>query len=240
VAIELIIARRFRGPPKSGNGGYVCGRVAGALPGTATVRLKAPPPLEVPLQLSTADGVARLILDNRVIAEGRSSSLDLETPMAPSLAEATVAAADFVGFKDHFFPGCFVCGPGRAVGDGLRIFPGWLADRGVVAAPWTPDRSLADASGSIAPEFLWSALDCTGAFAVLPVPAGRAIVLGELTATLSGSAPVDQPCVAVGWKLSSEGRKSHVGSAVFTADGKLLAAGRATWIEVAASAFGGL
>ena len=29
---EIIIIRRFRGPPNSGNGGYVCGMLANAVP----------------------------------------------------------------------------------------------------------------------------------------------------------------------------------------------------------------
>jgi hypothetical protein len=42
---SLVIARRFCGPPNSGNGGYVCGRVAAHIPGSASVRLKTATPL---------------------------------------------------------------------------------------------------------------------------------------------------------------------------------------------------
>ena len=48
------IASRFCGPPRSGNGGYVAGRIAAPLMaagGWATVRLKAPPPLQTALRL---------------------------------------------------------------------------------------------------------------------------------------------------------------------------------------------
>jgi hypothetical protein len=46
----LRIDRRFCGPPESGNGGYVCGRLARFVDGEATVvRLHVPPPLEVEL-----------------------------------------------------------------------------------------------------------------------------------------------------------------------------------------------
>jgi len=38
----LTVARRFCGPPTSGNGGYVSGLVAGLIGGPATVTLKAP------------------------------------------------------------------------------------------------------------------------------------------------------------------------------------------------------
>ena len=47
---EVVIDRRFRGPPASANGGYTCGLVAAAL-GTwaAEVNLRVPPPLDVAL-----------------------------------------------------------------------------------------------------------------------------------------------------------------------------------------------
>ena len=48
------INRRFRGPPDSGNGGYVCGLVAQALGGSdCEITLHAPPSLDRDLQLSS-------------------------------------------------------------------------------------------------------------------------------------------------------------------------------------------
>jgi len=48
---HVMVSRRFCGPPQSGNGGYVCGLLGAQLATTATVRLLAPPPLDVPLRL---------------------------------------------------------------------------------------------------------------------------------------------------------------------------------------------
>jgi hypothetical protein len=45
----LTIPSRFRGPSGVGNGGYVCGRIAGYLDGPATVTLRRPPPLASPM-----------------------------------------------------------------------------------------------------------------------------------------------------------------------------------------------
>ena len=60
--VELFeISERFRGPPRSGNGGYVCGRMARHLQGTVSVRLKAPPPLNTELRLESGDTEARLL-----------------------------------------------------------------------------------------------------------------------------------------------------------------------------------
>ena len=42
---QVIIDPRFRGPPESANGGYVCGIVAGLIGETAEVTLRRPPPI---------------------------------------------------------------------------------------------------------------------------------------------------------------------------------------------------
>ncbi|MGB0134601.1 MAG: hypothetical protein WBP53_12250 [Dokdonella sp.] len=229
---RLCISQRFRGPPRSGNGGYVCGRIASHLDGTTCVRLKAPPPLDIELRLETSGEVARLFHDDKLIGEGNSAQLDLQVPASPTFEQAESSSHSFVGFHDHPFPGCFVCGPEREPADGLRIFPGATGESSIVAAPWTPDPSLADEDGFIQPEFLWSALDCTGAFAILPVASEIAIVLGELTASIIGTARHGEHLVAAGWKLGVEGRKHFAGSAIYNAAGEVVAKARAVWIEV--------
>jgi len=50
----LTIPSRFCGPPGSGNGGYVCGRIAGYLHGPVTVTLRQPPPLATPMAVERA------------------------------------------------------------------------------------------------------------------------------------------------------------------------------------------
>ena len=235
----IVISSRFCGPPKSGNGGYVCGRVAALMAGAASVRLKAPPPLETALRIEKSEGTTQLLHGSTVIAEGKAATLELAPPGAPSFAEAEEAAKSCIGLTRHSFPRCFVCGPQRAAGDGLRIFPGLLESRSLVAAPWIPDESLTGTSSTVQPEFLWAALDCTSAFAVLPIPEGTTIVLGELCARVDGELLPNEKCVVIGWPLQIDGRKRFAGSAVFSASGHPVAVGRATWIEVPASAFAG-
>lgn len=232
---HLEILERFCGPPSSGNGGYVCGRIAKGLLGTVAVRLKAPPPLNTTLRREWSQDNARLLHGTIVIGEGRVSDLSLEHPAPPSLDQAERAAELYPGFKSHVFPRCFVCGPARSVGDGLRIFPGPIADGGSHAAPWLPDPSLANDEGQVASEFIWAALDCPSAFAVLPVPEGTAIVLGELCARVSGSLNVGEPAVISAWPIGREGRRRTAGTAIHTPAGQLVAVARATWIEVPAS-----
>jgi len=225
----LVIDARFRGPPDSGNGGYVCGVVGVATGGPVAVRLHRPPPLDAALELEQSAGVLVLRHGGEVIATARPDPVELEVPSPPDHAEAIAASLGYIGFTEHPFPGCFVCGPRRLAGDGLRIFPGPVAERPQVAAPWVPDGSLADARGAIRPEFLWAALDCPGYFAT-PL-AGRVALLGELAVRIDDGVEPGEPCVVTGWLRHSEGRKHLVGTALFGRDGRLVAHGSATWIE---------
>ena len=161
----MTIPRRFRGPPNSGNGGYVCGMLARQIAGAAEVTLRAPPPLETELGLvEVGTGEWELRHGTVTIAIGKAVTLDLSRLERATYAEA-IEAAKRTPFKphQHLLPMCFVCGPDRAPGDGLRLFAGPLLRqhaRGVFAVPWRPDASLAAADGLVAPEFVWSALDC--------------------------------------------------------------------------------
>lgn len=229
---HLEIPERFCGPPNSGNGGYVCGLLAKHLSGAVSVRLKAPTPLKAKLRREWTSDSARLYHESVLIGEAKSCELTLELPNCSTLAQAEQAAEAFPGFKSHLFPRCFVCGPARAAGDGLRIFSGPLQNKSQLAAPWVPHASLADDSGNIASEFIWAALDCPSAFAVLPLAEGLAIVLGELCASLEGTLTVGQPTVVTSWPIAQEGRRRTSGSAIHTTDGKLVAFARAVWVEV--------
>lgn len=233
---SLTIARRFRGPPQSGNGGYTCGCLARYVEGPASVRLMAPPPVDRPLRVEVSDGLARLWDEEMQVAEARPSRFALEVPRLPSFEEATAASRRYTGFHRHPFPGCFVCGPQRAIGDGMHLFAGPLDRDGVVATPWVPGADLCDAHG-VHGEFVWAALDCPGAFAVMPEEPGRAIVLGQIEAQITGAIAAGARCVVIGGPISIEGRKRIVGTAIADAAGALVASAKATWIEVPASAF---
>ena len=135
---------------------------------------------------------------------------------------------------------CFVCGPDRTPGDGLRLFAGPLARQnanGAFAVPWMPDASLAAADGLVSPEFVWSALDCPtgyvsqydpemGNFNVLP------ILLGRLSVRIDGRPRPGERCVVTSWKTGSEGRRLIAEAALFGEGENLLAVGRAIWIIV--------
>jgi hypothetical protein len=234
----LSIPRRFNGPPRSGNGGYVCGRLANYLSGPVSVRLRVPPPLERDLKVEASDDEARLFDGDTLVAHARRIELEVAAPGAPTFAQAEVASKSYVGFVRHLLPTCFVCGPERAEGDGMRIFPGRTAGGSVLAAPWVPDASLANGSDRVSPEFLWAALDCAGAFAVMPAGIDP-IVLGELSARLDGDVVIGEKCVVVAWPLGIEGRKRYAGTAIYSGSNAPLAVARATWIEIPAAQVSG-
>ena len=223
------IGRRFRGPPDSGNGGYVAGLLARELGSSdCVVTLKVPPPLDRGLAtLRSGDG-AILRDGETVIAVAEPAGVSVEVPAPPSLAEAEAAGQRYSGFRHHIFPGCFVCGPDRQPGDGLRIFPGAIERQ--VAAVWMPDASLLGEDGAVRPEFLWAALDCPGYFAV--ESAAAPAVLGRLAVVLHERRIEPQPLIVTGWPIRSEGRRHEAGTALHDAEGRLLAAAHATWITL--------
>ena len=228
----ITVDPRFRGPPATGNGGYVCGLMAAAIRRSVRVRLHRPVPLATALAvIRHAEQEWRLVNGAETIATATPATVDLLPPRPPGYLQALAAARRYAGFNHHFYPDCFVCGPRRAQGDGLRIFPGALAGGRMVAAPWLPEVSLTDADGKVKPEFIWAALDCPGYFAALPND--RPAVLGELAVRIDRRAPADEPCVIVGWPISADGRKHLVGTALYTEEGDLCAIGAATWIELA-------
>jgi hypothetical protein len=224
---HVTIASRFCGPPQSGNGGYCSGLAASGMEGAVEVTLRRPPPLEQTLRVERSTG--RVLNDaGEVVAEARPAHLALDVPSAPSFEDAESMSQRFRGFTIHAFPTCFVCGPVRAPGDGLRIFPGGATGDGFVSAPWVPDHSLAGEDGRIGPEFLWAALDCPGYFAVAN-PGERAL-LGRMTAEVESTVTSGEPCVVVGWAIGRSGRKLEAGTALYDAAGMLRGRSRQTWI----------
>ena len=217
---SLVIAPRFCGPPGSGNGGYVCGRIAAYVDGPVTVTLRRPPPLATPMSVERDDeSSVRIRHDRTLIAEAASSpgSPALEIPGRVSMAEAQAVAGCARYYTDPVFPDCFACGMGRGPGDGLRIFPGPLAGRPLWAAPWTPDPSVTDAGGRVRPEVIWAALDCPSGIAAAEAAGlaqDTAILLGRMTASLAALPVAGDQCRVIAWPGWCDGRKLTAGSAL--------------------------
>jgi hypothetical protein len=231
---RITIDRRFCGPPDSGNGGYACGALARLIEApTVTVTLRLPPPLETPLRVERRHDRARLLDDGKLIAQGSPArGIEIEPPGAVPLEAAAEASRSSPLHRSHPFPTCFVCGPRRDSGDGLRIIPGPVAGRDLVAAPWVPGPSLPTEGDAVAPEICWAALDCPSGNALMLLGDVGTAVLGRLTARLYHPVRVGAPHALVGWPIARDERKVDAASALFSADGKLAGLALARWIEL--------
>ena len=167
-----------------------------------------------------------------LIAEAGPATLEMLVP-APVSREEAAASKGYLGFQRHLFPGGFGCGPERVEGDGLRIFAGRVRGRDLVAAPWTPDGSLASADGQVRPEFVWAALDDSGAWSLQSgLEDWQPMVLGRLAAVFLDRVRAGERCVVIGWPMGHEKRKAYSGTALFGEDGSLCAYARATWVRI--------
>jgi hypothetical protein len=214
------IDRRYRGPLRSGNGGYASGLLAGFLDGPAEVTLRLPPPLERPLRVVEEDGRVLLLDGEALVAEARPAVVDADPPPAPTLEEARSAAANHVRFAGEQFSECFSCGDRPE--DGLCIHPGRVGASDVHAAPWT--------AHEVSPEVVWAAIDCSGAYAV-GGPGRGEVVLGRMTAEIRRLPGEGEECIVAAWPLGEDGRKLYAGTALYGADGEPLAVARQTWIQ---------
>ena len=222
----MIIESRFNGPAGSGNGGYTAGLVAARLDGAAAVEvtLRAPPPLETPLRVAGAGAGIEVYAGERLVAAAAPVAADAlgEPPPHVGFAEAAGASQAYPGFVDHPFPTCYVCGPRRPAGDGLGIYPDRLAG---------PDRGgLAGAGGCLRRPRSgrrWTA-PAAGRSSAL---AARTL-LGRIAAQVRRVPAAGSRCVVTGALVSTEGRKALVRTALYTADGELLAVARAIWIAI--------
>jgi hypothetical protein len=233
---HLAIDQRYRGfADEDGRyrvalGGYVGGLLAGKLTGAAEVRLRGIVPMARRLEVERrAPDRAVLSEAGAVLAEARRTELEIEVPAPVSLSEAAEASSSYPGFAAHLFPECFTCGPAREPGDGLRIFPGPVADTELMAAPWMPDASLGEPEGSLPPELVWAALDCPQLWALIasaPADSAERVVTAEMRVRIESTPQAGGRYVILAWPIQRKGRAIFAGGAVFTEGGELLVAAR--------------
>jgi len=230
----LSISSQFCGPPRSANGGYAAGAVAGFLSGDAETTLRKPPPLDTPMVVVGDNEEATVLAGDVVVAEARRKPCEVELPLFATWEQALEAERDFPWSKRHPYPTCFVCGPQRTTGDGLRIFPGTVHGTEIAAATWVPHEAHADRDGLVPDSIIWSALDCPSYLGILAsTPSAEApVLLGRLGVHIEVRPRVGENWVAMGWLRSLDGRKQHAGAALVRDDGVLGAYSAATWITL--------
>ena len=219
---SLVLPSVFRGPAASANGGYAAGAVAQLVDGPAGVRLRRPPPVDVPLRVERSGESVTVLEDDDVVlvARRREPLTQHLPPIDLGVAARARAASDVLA--GHPAPTCFVCGPQRS--DGLRIFPGAVAD-GVVATTWTPPAALSDSAGDISPPVVWAVLDCPGGWAL---PADEELgpyfpALIEQHVDIPGPIRAGEQLVVLGWHTGREGRRLFANAALVAPDGGIRA-----------------
>jgi hypothetical protein len=239
VDTELVIAHRYRGPARSGNGGYTAGALAALAPGhwsAVTVRLSQPPPLDTAMSVTRSEELLVAGAAGAEVARAVRADHEPEPVAAIDAATARAAEAAYPGLTAHPFPTCFACGTGREPGDGLRIFPGPVAE-GRVAATWTPHPSVAadwheytEATREVGHAVTWAALDCAGGWAA--DIGERLMVLGTMTARLDALPVVGEEHVVVGEARGESGRKRMSATSLYDASGRLVGTAEHVWIAV--------
>jgi hypothetical protein len=233
VSETIVIDPRYRGPPHSGNGGYVAGLLAARLDVSGDASFRRPVPLGRELQAdwNMSEGTATLCDQGELLVEVQRSVVAIDVPAPPSLAEATEASSHHLGRRVRLpFAHCLGCGMERAEGDGLRIFAGPMGRNALYAAPWTPHAAHADATGAVRPEFVWTALDCSGGFALMG-EVMRFLVTAWLAVRIDTLPKTGETYIVAAWPVERGERKHKSGTAIYAPDGQVLAVGGALWIE---------
>lgn len=228
----LRIPHRFNGPPASANGGWCAGHLAREVDASAvTVRLRTPPPLDRDLDVVGVDDGSVELRDGDVLV-ATAGPATAETlgwaPLPPVTFDVADASGEaYEGLVDHPFPTCFSCGTGRD--DGLGLRPGRVAEgTAEYAAAWVPQ--------DVDTETVWAALDCPGGWSA--GIAGRPMVLGTMTAMVGELPRQGEPHVVMAWPRGGAGRRFLSGTALYAADGQLLARAEATWVSVDPTSIG--
>lgn len=233
---KVTIARQFRGPPNSGNGGYVCGVLSKAIDGPATSVLRAPVPLDLRMDIRLEEGVYQMTAeaDGALIGTGVSSDGAIlpRPPEAPSMRAARAAGLKSPSLSERIHPPCFTCSAERAEGDGLRVFVGQIegAPAGHVAGIWTPNMAFSDPQGLATVETIWAALDCPGVFAWIAKAGRHGALLGTMSCEILRRPRCAEEAIIMAWPLERQGRKETAGVALFAMNGELLARAHQVWI----------
>jgi len=236
----IVIEERFRGPPRSGNGGYVAGKFAellGLPERDVEVTLRSPIPLDTPMNVVHAEGLTTVMDGETLIAEVRPAEFTLDIPALPDWDKVRVAEPQSYAFAENinpllpgqrgFHPICFCCGAEHE--DGLNVFAAPIDDAAQVAAVWETRPAWGEADGLLPASYLWTALDCPGQFAWRAAGV-RTGMLGRITGRILNRPRAGTTLLVTAWPIEVEGKKHFAGSAIHTESGELVARALSIWI----------
>ncbi len=227
----LVVDPAYAGLPEIAHGGYVAGLLTATLGAASSrVRLRRPVPAAQPLRLERVGAEHVELHDGAgLLADGAAADVLLTVPAPVAPAEALAASRRFPGTAQHPYPRCVCCGPEHP--GGLRIFPGPVSGRGIVAAHWVPPIGLAGPRGELPIELVCAALDCPQLWALMvhaPPSTSDRVVTAALETRLEQRVVAGEPHVVMAWPIGRDGRRWLAGAAIFGPAGELCAAGRQT------------
>jgi hypothetical protein len=238
------VATQFRGPPESGNGGYVSGLLAGFLTHPLSmegieVTLRAPTPLDTPMEIRVDDEQASAYVGETLIGQALPKKLELDVPSPPSFAQVLAVQQNSAALDPEienivpggigFHPVCFCCGADVPADQGLRVFAAPVPGFAGVAAAWQPNPAFQDENGLLPKKMIWAALDCPGQYAYL-ADGIRTGLLGRMTAKVLKPVSANDQIVITGWCIEMEGKKHFAGTALFNQEGECCAYSKQVWI----------
>jgi hypothetical protein len=228
-----VIDELYTGIPGVTLGGYIAGLAARGHGDAVTVTLSRPVAPGSTAGLEQLESETLVRTHDEVAARAVPSRFPSTAPEPVDPQAAETASGRYPGFEHHHFPNCYCCGPDRPVRTGLRIFPGPVDGRQVVAAVWHPAASLRQPDGTVASEIVWAALDCPAIWGYVmfgDTGTEDRAVTGQLAIQLHGAIPAETPNVIVGWPIERQGRYLVAGAAIFSEAGDLLAESRQTLV----------
>ena len=220
----LTIDRRFRGPAQSGNGGYVCGRIARHVPGHC----------DGPACDSAAarDAAARrcdrrcraaACQERRWSAKAAPHSWTSTRPAPVSFEAATRKLEALSRLRASHVSEVLRLRPAAAAGR----WPANLRRRGAQGATWSLRRGSSTSRSARRSRRSFCGRRSTVRAASRCGRRAKARRSCSVSSRLRFAAQVmpGDKCVAMGWPLQVEGRKRFAGSAVYSADGQAHRAG---------------
>ncbi|MBQ0720676.1 MAG: hypothetical protein KBT88_09750 [Gammaproteobacteria bacterium] len=234
----------YNGPINCGNGGYISGLLASYIEGDAEVRINAAFPVATPLQVEDSDAGIGVYLDGKLLGSARPVKLELNVPAPVDRATAQAAGQRFDFIHSSAPEGCYVCSPSRTEDNGLRVFCGAIKpadgenadalEQNIVAALWRPNENLGNDDGKVDNIYVWSALDCPGAYAIKAAePDAGLQLLGTCSGSIKAPLNTGEEYILTSWKVeANKGRKRIMGVAIHSTDGELMACAKQIWIDV--------
>jgi hypothetical protein len=226
----LTIDSRFQGIRGIGQGGHFAGLLAEQRSRPTRVWFRAPIPLDHPLRVDDRDSKLVVSHGETEIAHAEDATVESAPPDAVSLDQAERGRRWAVGRHFARVESCFSCGMGP---ESLRVHAGKVGT-GPFATPFTPPLWTAGPHGTVRDRFLWAPLDCAAGWRVSLDEPRRLAVTGWLSAEVVAPVGPGTPLVVVADADGAwSGRKRMARSAIYTADGALVARAESLWISVA-------